>query len=393
MLAAPWLATYAAGDVWLKCENVQRSGSFKVRGAFLRMSRLTPDERSRGVVAASAGNHAQGVAVSAAKLGIPATVFMPRGAALPKVAATREYGAHVELDGDTVDDALVTAKAFAARTGAVLIHPFDDREIVLGQASVGLEIIDQVPEVKTILVPAGGGGLLAGVAAAVHASDHNATVIGIQAAGAAAYPPALASGRPAPLASMATMADGIAVACPGEYPFSLLTQLGIHVHTVQEESIARALLLLMERSKQVVEPAGAVGVAALLECGPPVRPPVAVVLSGGNIDPVVLMRVLRHGLSASGRYLSVKVRVADRPGSLAALLTLLARAGTNVLEVDHVWTDPGLVMGQVEVLIQVETRGPDHRGEVLGLLAAQGYDVELPTSGKPPAGSGRPPAG
>ncbi len=375
VVSARWLSEIAGGPVHLKCENLQRSGSFKVRGAYVRMSRLSQQERQRGVVAASAGNHAQGVAVAAAALGVRATVYMPRGAALPKVEATKGYGAAVELAGDTVDDALVAAAEHAEQSGAVLIHPFDHRDIVLGQGSVGLEILQQVPDVRTILVPTGGGGLLAGIAAAVAAVTDDVRVAGVQASGAAAYPGSLAAGRPVKLVSMATMADGIAVAQPGEVPLALIQQLGIGIATVSEESIARALVLLMERSKQVVEPAGATGVASLLGDGADVQAPVVAVLSGGNIDPVLLQRLLRYGLSASGRYLSVTVRIADRPGSLASLLSLLAACNVNVLEVDHVWTDPGLAIGQVEVLVQVETRGPTHREETLATLREEGYEL------------------
>ncbi len=373
---APWLERLIEGPVWMKCENLQRSGSFKVRGAYVRMARLTEQERSRGVVAASAGNHAQGVAVAAARLGTSATVFMPRGAALPKVEATKGYGARVELVGEVVDDALAAAQEFAQRTGSALIHPFDHRDIVLGQGTVGLEILEQVPDVRTVVVPVGGGGLVAGIASALHAAGSTARVVGVQAAGAAAYPPSLGQGRPVRLAAMATVADGIAVALPGAIPFSLIAALQVTVETVEEESIARALVQLMERSKQVVEPAGGVAAAALLQPrGEPWEAPVVVVLSGGNIDPVVLLRVLHHGLAASGRYLAITVRLADRPGSLAGLLGKLADAGVNVLDVDHVWTDPTLVVGQIEVLIQAETRGYEHRAEVLQRLADAGYRV------------------
>lgn len=375
VVSARWLSDLIGGPVHLKCENLQRSGSFKVRGAYVRMARLTGPERARGVVAASAGNHAQGVAVAARALGLQATVFMPRGAALPKVAATKEYGARVELAGDIVDDALAAAREHADRTGAVLIHPFDHRDIVLGQASVGLEILDQVPDARTILVPTGGGGLVAGIGSAVAASGHAATVIGVQAAGAAAYPASLAAGRPVRLDSMSTMADGIAVAQPGEVPLGLMLPLGIGLRTVAEDSIAKGLVLLMERAKLVVEPAGVSGVAALLQDAAGLEPPVVAVLSGGNIDPVLLQRLLRYGLAASGRYLSVTVRIADRPGSLAALMALLARCNVNVLEVDHVWTDPGLAIGQVEVLAQVETRGAEHREQTLATLRAAGYEL------------------
>ena len=381
VMAAGWLADRVGGPVWLKCENMQRAGSFKVRGAFVRMSRLSPEERRAGVVAASAGNHAQGVALAAARLGLPAMVFMPHGAALPKVSATRGYGADVELVGEIVDDALTAAHEYAARTGATLIHPFDHRDIVLGQGSVGLEILEQVPGVRTILVPTGGGGLLAGIGAAVGAVTDRVRVIGVQAEGAAAWPGSLAVGHPVRLDGMSTMADGIAVAQPGQLPLEVVARLGLEIRTVTEEEIARGLVLLLERSKQVVEPAGVPGVAALLSGPADIEPPVVAVLSGGNVDPVLLDRLIRHGLSAAGRYLSITVRLADRPGSLASLLTLLATCDVNVLGVDHVWTDPGLAIGQIEVFVQLETRGSDHRDETLAALRADGYDVTVAIAG------------
>lgn len=375
VIGARWLSEIAGREVQLKCENLQRSGSFKLRGAYVRMSRLGAEERRRGVVAASAGNHAQGVALAARELGLAATVFMPSGAALPKVAATKEYGAEVVLGGDIVDDALAAAQEYAERTGAVLIHPFDHRDIVLGQASVGLEILRQVPDVRTILVPTGGGGLLAGVAAAVAAERPEVAVVGVQAERAAAYPPSLRVGHPIRLAAMSTMADGIAVAQPGAVPFGILTGLHVPVRTVTEDAIARALVLLMERSKQVVEPAGVPGVSVLLDDAEGLEPPVVAVLSGGNVDLVLLQRVLRYGLAAAGRYLTLSVQIADNPGSLAALLGVLARCGVNVLSVDHVWTDPALAVGQVEVVVQLETRGPDHSSETLEALRHAGFGV------------------
>jgi threonine dehydratase len=379
VVPARWVLPRQQGLVQLKCENLQRAGSFKVRGAYVRIARLPEPVRRHGVVAASAGNHAQGVAVAARQLGIPATVFMPRGASLPKVSATTGYGARVELVGDTVDDAIGAAQDWAAHSGATFVHPFDHEDVVLGQASAGLEILEQVPDVRTILVPTGGGGLLAGICAAVRAvRGDRVRVIGVQAAAAAAWPASLSAGHPVALASMATMADGIAVARPGDVPFGIVAQAGAEVWTVSEEAIARALVGLMERSKQVVEPAGAPGVAALLEHGAGIEAPVVAVLSGGNIDPVLLQRLLRFGLAAAGRYLSVTVRLADSPGSLAALLRCLASVGANVLDVDHVWADPALAIGQVEVLVQVETRGPQHRAATLAALAGEGFAARVP---------------
>jgi len=365
--------------VFLKCENLQRTGSFKVRGAYSRIARLSDAERARGVVAASAGNHAQGVALAAKLLGARATVFMPETAPLPKVAATRAYGAEIVLDGPTLTEALEAAAAYAERTGAVFIHPFDHPDVIAGQGTVGLEILEQCPDVATVLVCTGGGGLLAGVAAAVRARRPEATVIGVQAEGAAAYPPSLSVGRPLALASMTTMADGIAVGRPGDVPFEMVQALVDGVVTVSEELISRALLFLLERAKLVVEPAGAAGVAAMLdrEIAERLRPPVVAVLSGGNIDPLLMMRVIRHGMAAAGRYLQVRLRAPDRPGSLATLLGVLADAEANVLEVEHVRTGVRLSVDEVEIALRLETRGPDHCRAVLAALRSAGFPLQV----------------
>ncbi len=372
---AAYLADRVGGPVWLKCENLQRAGSFKVRGAYVRMSRLSAAERSAGVVAASAGNHAQGVAVAARTLGIRATVFMPVGAPLPKVAATKGYGAHVVLAGDTVDEALDAAAEFAEQTGAVMIHPFDHEDVVNGQGTVGLEILEQVPEVATVLVCTGGGGLVAGIATVMAAQAPHVKVVGVQAASAAAFPPSLAVGHPTSLARMSTMADGIAVGRPGRLTFDLVSRLGVQFRTVSEESISRALVLALERSKLLVEPAGAVGLAALLEDPTGLPAPVVVVLSGGNIDPLLLVRVMQHGLVAAGRYVGLRVRVADHPGALAELLGEVATLAANVLSVEHVRTAGGLSMGEVDVTLHLETRGHDHAQQVAASLRDRGYRV------------------
>jgi threonine dehydratase len=260
-----WLSAVAGGRVSLKCENLQRTGSFKTRGAYVRISRLSEEERSHGVVAASAGNHAQGVALAANLLGIKSTVFMPEGAPIPKEKATRGYGADVIFHGRYLEDAMEAAKAFSAETGAVFIHPFDHPDIVAGQGTAGLEILEQSPQVKTVLVPTGGGGLLAGVAIAIKALRPDVRLVGVQAEDAAAYPGSLAHGAPVPLSSMKTMADGIAVGRPGDLTFAAVRDHVDEIVTVSEDSLSRALLALIERAKMVVEPAGAAAVAALLD--------------------------------------------------------------------------------------------------------------------------------
>ncbi|GAA1230626.1 threonine ammonia-lyase [Kitasatospora nipponensis] len=369
------LSALVGAPVHLKCENLQRTGSFKLRGAYVRIAGLSPVERAAGVVAASAGNHAQGVALAASLLGVRATVFMPRAAPLPKVAATRDYGAEVRLHGASVDEALEAAQRFADVSGAVFIHPFDHVDVVIGQATVGMEILEQCPEVRTILVGVGGGGLLAGIAAAIKPLRPEVRVIGVQAAGAAAYPPSLAAGRPVTLPAFQTMADGIMVGRPGDIPFELVNTLADGVRTVSEESLSRALLLSLERLKLVVEPAGASPIAALLEHPEDFAGPVVAVLSGGNIDPQLMQRVLRHGLAAAGRYLSLRVRLTDRPGALATLLGVLSAVDANVLDVAHVRTDPALGLAEVEVDLHLETKGPEHCQAVLWELGDAGYVV------------------
>jgi threonine dehydratase len=369
------LSRAVGGPVSMKCENLQRTGSFKIRGAYVRIAKLTDPERSRGVVAASAGNHAQGVALAAKLLGCEATVFMPESAPLPKVEATRAYGATIRMHGATVDEALLEAKAWSARTGAVLIHPFDHADVIAGQGTVGLELLEQCPEVKTVVVSAGGGGLVAGIAVAVKSLRPDVKIVAVQAAGASAFPGSLKAGRPVPLPTMSTIADGIAVGCPGEITFRHVRDLVDRVVTVDEDALSRALLLCLERAKLVVEPAGAAAVAALMEDPTAFEPPVVAVLSGGNIDPVLLSKVIRHGMIAAGRYLSLRVRIPDRPGGLAALLGMLAASGANVLDVEHQRTGRGLHLDEVEVDLQLETRGREHGEHVIEQLQGASYVV------------------
>ncbi|MCF4120054.1 threonine ammonia-lyase [Antribacter sp. KLBMP9083] len=370
------LSKLTGARVVLKCENLQRAGSFKVRGAYVRLARLSEEERARGVVAASAGNHAQGVALAAGMLGIDAMVFMPQDAALPKIAATRGYGADVRLVGASVDEALVAARVEAARSGRILVHPFDHVDVVAGQGTVALEILEQVPDVRTVLVPLGGGGLVAGIAEVLAEVAPQVRVVGVQASEAAAYPESLAAGTPRAALLRPTMADGIAVGLPGQVPFTIVRNRGVEVRTVSEDQLSRALLAVLERNKLMIEPAGAAGVAALLAAAPgEFEGPVVAVLSGGNVDPLVLLRVVQHGLVAAGRYVQLKVRLVDRPGALAGLVDAIAAAGANIVHVEHTRTDVSLAVSEVWVNIQLETKGPEHCGAVVERLRGTGYEV------------------
>ena len=375
LLESSALSALIGGPVYLKCENLQRGGSFKVRGAYLRIARLSAAERACGVVAASAGNHAQGVALAAMALGTQATVVMPAAAPLPKVAATRSYGADVVLHGVTVEDALAKARQLADETGSIFIHPFDHPDVIAGQGTVGLEIAEQCPQVRTIALPVGGGGLASGVAVAASDVLPGARLIGVQAEAVAPMPGSIAAGHPVTVTPSATMADGIAVARPGELTVPLLAREHAHIVTVTEENLSRGLLLCLERAKQVVEPAGAAGVAAILEHAALFEPPVVVVLSGGNIDPLLLSKVLRHGLSAAGRFLAFRCKLPDQPGALATLLMELAALGANVLDVVHERVTADLRVDEAEVSLHLETRGPEHTDSVISQLRKAGYTL------------------
>ncbi|GAA1745733.1 threonine ammonia-lyase [Kocuria aegyptia] len=375
------LSRLVGTEVNLKAENLQRAGSFKVRGAYVRMAKLTDEEKARGVVAASAGNHAQGVALAAAKLGITARIYMPLGAALPKVAATQDHGAEVILHGTSVDQALAEAQRHATETGAVFVHPFDHPDIVAGQGTLGLEVLDQVPDVDTVITGVGGGGLLAGMAVAVKARAEQLgrpiRLIGVQAENAAAYPPSLAGDALVTLDRVSTIADGIAVGKPGQLPFSIIKELTDDVVTVSEDSLAQALIFLLERNKLVVEPAGAVGVAALLDGRLQATYPdlgsTVVVLSGGNVDPMLMLKVIQRGLSAAGRYMTIRMMLTDRPGELARISQLIAVQDANVTGVDHTRIGGSLSLGDVSITIDMETKGHEHCRQILRALEAEGY--------------------
>jgi threonine dehydratase len=370
------LSDIVGGEVFVKCESLQRTGSFKIRGAYNRISRLSDDEKRAGVVAASAGNHAQGVALAASLSGTPATVFCPTFASLPKVEATKRYGATVVLTGKDFGAAHAAAEEHAEGSGAVFVHPFDHPHVIAGQGTIGCEVVEALDEVGSIVVPVGGGGLISGIAAAMRALTPRVRIVGVQAAGAAAFPPSLNEGRAIPLEHMSTIADGIAANCPGELTLAHVSALVDEVVTVSDDAIAQALVFAAERMKLVLEPAGAAGVAAVLAGLGDLAPPIVVVLSGGNVDPLLLLRVIRFGLSASGRYFAFRTRLTDRPGELHRLLGLVAEKAANIVGVEHHRAGVKVHLEQVDVALQVETRGPEHIGELIEHLTAHGYVVE-----------------
>ena len=362
--------------VVLKAENLQRTGAYKLRGAYHRMSKLTAAERKKGVVAASAGNHAQGVALAAKKLGIKATIFMPVGASLPKYEATKQYGAQVVLEGAAFAETLAAAQAYAAKKGAIFIPPYDHVDVVLGQGTVGLEILEQVPDVENIIVAIGGGGLAAGVATAAKLwADKNKRkikVYGVQSENTSAYIPSLKAGKPVKIEATRTIADGIAVNLPGKIPFELISKNIDKVVAVSDEDISKAILLLLERAKLVVEPAGAAPVAALLSGAIKPKGKTVVVLSGGNIDPLLLTKVISHGLVAAERYTDVSVMLPDRPGQLVKTAEAIASVQGNVVEVLHTRNGKGLEISEVELRLSVETSGHAHREQVFKALKDAG---------------------
>jgi threonine dehydratase len=371
------LSALAGRPILLKAEHLQRTGSFKIRGAYHRIARLDPAERAAGVVAASAGNHAQGVALAASLLGVKSTIFMPATAPFPKVAATRGYGAEVVLVGAHFDDCLADALVHAEGTGGRFVSPFDDPLVIAGQGTIGLELAEQAPQAGTVVVSVGGGGLISGVAAALKAVRPGVRVIGVEAEGAASMTASLAAGRCVTLDRIDTMADGIAVKRVSDLTLAHVTAFVDEVVTVSEEDLSRALLVLLERTKSVVEPAGAAPLAAALAGKLPDDGDAAcLLLSGGNIDPTLLIRVIRHGLTAAGRYLVLRVALHDRPGELHRLTGVLAGLGLNVVDIEHHRSGIRLPVDEVEVHMTLETRDPEHGDEVLEALRDAGYRAE-----------------
>ena len=349
----------AGRDVWLKAENLQRTGAFKVRGAVNRIATLSGDQREAGVVAASAGNHGQAVAWAAREAGIPARIYVPADAPMAKVEACRTYGSHLIMEGESFEAALAAAQADVAQTGATFVHPFEDPIVIAGQGTIGLELAEQVPDAGTVVIPVGGGGLAAGIALALRAQRPDVYIVGVQA-GKAGY----------------TIADGVFVKHPGELTMSILDDVLDEMVDVDDEAISEAMVLLLERAKLVVEGAGAVGVAALLSGKVGGSGPVAIILSGGNIDPTLLISVMRHGLTLGGRYLVIRTRIPDRPGELVRLLSLIAEARGNVVSVEHHREGMDVPVAETEVELTLITRDQEHCTLLLEQMRSWGYAVE-----------------
>ncbi len=348
----------AGREVWLKAENLQRTGSFKVRGAVNRLASLDEPARLRGVVAASAGNHGQAVAWAAREEGIPATIFVPEGAPMAKVEATRRYGARVEMGGERFEDAVSAGRAFAESSGATYVHAFEDPAVIAGQGTIGLEIVEQVESVETVVVPVGGGGLASGIAIAAQSTKRDVRIVGVRAEHEGFG-----------------IADGIAVKDVGSLASSVLGERLAQMVEVSNEEIAQAIVLCLERTKLVVEGAGAAGVAALLSGRIDGDGPACVVLSGGNVDATTLISVMRHGLTLAGRYLVVRTRVPDRPGQLRKLLDLVADELVNVVDVEHRREGASIAVGETEIWLTLATRDEEHCETLLATMRGWGYEV------------------
>ncbi|SHF13158.1 threonine dehydratase [Desulforamulus putei DSM 12395] len=370
---AEFFSQMTGSTVFLKLENLQKTGSFKLRGAYNKIASLGKDA-GKGVVAASAGNHAQGVALASSQASIPATIVMPEGAPITKVERTRSYGANVVLAGQGYDDAFRRAREIQRETGAVFVHAFDDPLVIAGQGTIGLELLEDLPEVEAVLVPIGGGGLISGIACAIKEQRPQVQMIGVEASGAPCMLEACRIGKAHELASAQTIADGIAVRRVGDLTFEMVQHYVDQIVTVDDEEIAWAILMLLESAKLVVEGAGAVGIAALLhkKCDLYGKK-VAVILSGGNIDVNVISIIIERGLVKAGRYLRLRTIVTDKPGSLQKLLSALATGGANVISITHDRIKPNVPLKQAEVEISLETRNAGHVEEIVRSLEQMGY--------------------
>jgi len=392
VLTTPMYPLPGSRDVWLKAENLQNTGSFKIRGATNRISLLSADERRGGVVAASAGNHAQGVALAASLQSVPATIVMPQDAPIIKMERTRAAGAQVILVAGGIEEAMERAHVLARDQGLVYIHPFDDPRIQAGQGTAGLEILEALPDVESIVVPVGGGGLIAGISVAVRRQQPTVRIFGVQAHGADPAARSLRAGHPVAVQQATTMADGIRVRAVAESTFRIMHELVEDVVTVSDEEISRAMVHLMETSKLMVEGAGAAGMAALLAPGrlPAQLGRTVVVLSGGNVDTNLIARVIERGLIAAGRYVMVVVRIPDRPGHLRDILEVVATQPANILDIRHDRSGWRIPLGQVEVRLLLETRHPEDGRQICSVLTEHGMEAELQVA---PGNQGGPGAG
>ena len=374
MLSAGELSRRLGARVLLKAENLQITGAFKLRGASNKLAHLSEEQLQAGVVAASAGNHAQAVALAARRRGVTATLCMPARAPLAKVAAVREYGGEVRLVEGVYDDAGAAAAEVAASEGKTLVHPFDDLDVVAGQGTIGLEIARQAPTVRVLVVPLGGGGLATGAAIALKSRAPGARVVGVQSEACAPY-----AGADRPERSPVTICDGIAVKRPGELTAPLVERWVDEVVTVSDDEVAQAMVMLLERSKLVVEGAGAAAVAALMhdKVGAPAEGDVCAVLSGGNVDAGLLAECIRLGETAAGRRIVLGTVVPDRPGALAGLLGVIAAQGANVVDVEHLRDGMDLHVRETAVQLVLETRGPSHGGEIVAAVEAEGFRVRV----------------
>ncbi len=379
VLSSRTLTELAGAQIVLKAENLQRTGSFKLRGALAKIAALG-DGCAAGVVTGSAGNHAQALAYAARARGVRCEVFMPQAAAIAKVEAATALGAHVRLVGATVDESLAAARERAAEHGLAFVHPFDDPDVIAGQGGIGLELLEQVPDAHTVIVPVGGGGLISGIAIALKSQRPAIRVIGVQVATCAPFARSLAAGRPVAVESALTIADGIAIKRPGELTLALIERWVDDLVTVPEDDVAEAMVFLLERAKLVVEGAGAVGVAALLAGLVPLggEGKTVVLLSGGNVGAGLLAEVARRHESQAGRRLVLLARIPDRPGSLALLLTLVGEQGGNLVDVEHLREGIDLHVRETAVQLVLETRGPDHARQVTEAVRRAGYSEPRP---------------
>lgn len=364
-------------DLYLKTENLQLTGSFKLRGAYYKISQLSEEEKARGVIACSAGNHAQGVALGATRNGIRAIICLPAGAPISKVEATKRYGAEVCLVPGVYDDAYAKAVELRDQYGYTFVHPFDDEKVIAGQGSIGLEILEQLPEVQAVVVPVGGGGLIAGVAFAIKTLRPDVKVYGVQAAGAPSMEQSLHSGQRLRLDSVSTIADGIAVKEPGSLTYELCKKYVDEIVTVTDDETAAAILALMERQKVVAEGAGAVAVAAVMAGKLPVKgQKVVALVSGGNIDVNTLNRVILRGLAKSGRNFTFVIELTDKPGQLAGVMDIIAEQGGNIITVTHDRLSSASGINGCTIRVELETRDSDHIRQIRAALADAGFSVQ-----------------